>query len=356
MSDEYDRFLININELNGKITRKPFTFRYDEFEVCKDDTLILKGTTPSRIRGVLENENLNINIIGNEVSEYLNQSLCFDTISTDIDNIRWSIKKSIENNNPGSNTPDYMALFYINGILTKISFVIHKTGMQINFFSNKHKGLLKPLSELCLNARKANKFYFKGNIEEAKPVLVKIYRSIKMSPEKLRFVENYESIGRSFLLMLDLELTDDIDALQFIVSIGYMCTSLAIEDDKDNVNLYMDRLLLLNFGHTPFSYTVMEALDLNSGFPFSMSSRYSDLKARDAIYKMEIIDLENNPLLCLEKDFFQNRKNELEEMIKNDFFLPERTRESVLTTGVFNHQRVLTHLENKVIVNGDIDF
>ncbi|WP_027137219.1 hypothetical protein [Gaetbulibacter saemankumensis] len=356
MSVEYDRFEINIDELNGKITRKPFTFKYDEFEVYEDDTLVLKVTIPSRIRGVLENENLNVKIIGNEANEYLNQSLYFDTISSDIDNIRWRLKTSIQQIKSVIDNPDYMALFYVNEVLTKISFVTHKTRMQINFFSNKHKGLLKPLSELCLNARKANSLYGKGNVEESKPVLLKIYHSVKNNPQQLRSINNYENLGRSFLLMLDSELTKDIDSLQFIVSIGYLCTSLAIEDNKENINNYKDRLLLLNFGHKPIIYTVMDALNLISGNLLSMSNRFAELKARDAIYKMEMFDLESNPMLCAEVDFFQKRKNELEEMIKDEFFLPDRTKENVLATGLFNHQSLLTYLENKVMVNGDVDF
>lgn len=356
MSEEYDRFVINIDEINGKIPRNPFSFRYDEFEVLKDDSLVLKRTIPSRIRGVIENEILSVKIIGNEVVEYLNQSLYFDTISSDIDSIRWKTKNSSQSNNSNISSPDYMAMFYLNGMLTKISFVSHKTGIKINFFSNKYKGLLKPLSELCINARKANILCGKGNLEEAKPILLGIYRSIKNKPEQLRIVEDYENVGRAFLLMLDSELTVDIDSLQFIVSIGYLCTSLAIEDNKENLNMYKDRLLLLHFGHTPFRFTIMEALNLISANLLSMSNRFADLKARDAIYKMEMIDLENNPALCSKIDFYQNRKNELDEMIKEEFFLPDRTKENVLVSGKLNHQTVLTYLENKVIVSGDIDF
>lgn len=356
MSVEYDRFIINVDELNGQIARKPFAFRYDFFDVYQDDALILKVNTPSSIRGMLENDNLNVKIIGNEASEYLNQSLYFDTISSDIDNIRWKRKNSNQHNSSSINTPDYMALFYVNGILTKISFVFHKTRIQVNFFSNKYRALLKPLSELCLNSRRANIFCGNGKMEEAKPIFIEIFRSIKNNPHQLRFIEDFENIGRSFLLMLDQNLTDDIDVLQFIVSISYLCTSLAIEDKKENLNLYKDRLLLLNFGHEPFRYTVMDALDLNSGFPFSLSFNLADFKARDAIYKMEMIDLENNPVICSKLDIFQKRKNELEEMIKNEFFLPDRTKENVLASGILNHQRVFTYLENKVIVDGDVDF
>jgi len=350
MSDKYDRFQININETYGKITRQSFVFRYDKFEVLKEDSLIVKDTTPSRIRGVLINKNLNINIIGNETNKYLEKSLVFDTISSDIESIRWNNQKFIEN------YPDYMALFYINGVLAKITFVIHKTSLQINFFANKHEDLLKPLSDICLSARNANKIYSKGNIVEAKPILIEVYHYIKKNPGELRFINDYGSIGRSFLLMLDLKLTDDIDILQFIVSIGYLCISLAIEDTNENKVLYMDRIILLNFGHTPFSYTVMQALDLNSGFPFSISSRFADMEARDAIYKMEIIDFENNPSICQKDDFFQDRKSTLEEMIENDFFLPEKTRPNILSTGANNHRKVLSYLENKVIVNEDVDF
>lgn len=355
MSEDYDRFIININEAGGEITRKPFTFRYDRFEVLKDDSLVFKVGVSSRIRGVVENGNLKVNIIGNEINDHLEKSMCFDVISYDVDNIRWAIEKSIENKNSDSISPDYMALFYLKGVLSKISFVIHKTGIQVSFFSDKSLGLLKPSSELCIDARKAILLFGNGKKEESRSVLLEIYRSVKSDPEQLRSAEDYESLGRCFLIMLDMNFSNDIDVLQFIISVGYLCTSLAIEDDSENLNLYKDRLLLLNFGNIPFRYTVMSALRLISSM-FSLSSNFADIEARDAIYKMEVVDLENNPELCDKIDFLNNRKNELKEMIDDDFFMSDRTLRDVLISGTKNHQDLLIYIENKVIVNGDIDF
>ncbi|WP_166386830.1 hypothetical protein [Polaribacter sp. 11A2H] len=356
MSKDYDRFITNIGEISGEISRKPFTFSYDKFEVLRNESVVYNVKTPSRIRGSVEDRNLKINIVGNDVDKYLNKSLFFNTISYNIDNIRWSLEKPFEEEKLDSTLADYVAMFYLNGVLSKISFVIHKTGMQINFFSDKSSTLLKPLSELCIKARKAIQLYGKGNKKETIPLLLDVYRSVKRDPQQLKFVEDYENLGNCFLVMLDIELSDDVDILQMMVSVGYLCTSLAIEDNSENIKIYQTRLLLLRIGNIPFRYTVMEALNLTSKGLFSMSSNLAVLKARDAIYKMEMIDLENNPKLCYLEDFFKKRKDKLKEMVDDDFFIPERTLINVLISGTKNHQELLTYIENKVIVNGDIDF
>ena len=156
--------------------------------------------------------------------------------------------------------------------------------------------------------------------------------------------------------MLDFQITNDIDNLQFIANVGYLCLSLALEDNENKINIYKDRLLLLNIGHKPFRYTVMDALNLISSSILSVRNSMADIKARDAIYKMEIADLDANPNLCSQIDFFKQRKDEFKEMINSDFFLPDRTKEDILNSGISNHNMILTYLENKIIINQDIGF
>jgi hypothetical protein len=92
--------------------------------------------------------------------------------------------------------------------------------------------------------------------------------------------------------MLDQKLSDDIDTLQMIVSVGYLCVSKAILQNPHNLNLYKDRLLIMNLGREALKYTVMSALNLGGNL---LRMKFADSEARDVIYKMEIADLELHP-------------------------------------------------------------
>ena len=157
-------------------------------------------------------------------------------------------------------------------------------------------------------------------------------------------------------MMLDSNLSDDVDTLQMMSSISYLCISKAIQNDPNNLNLFKDRLLMLRIGHDSFKYTVMSALYLNAGGFMSFSMGNSDLTARDAIYKMEIADLELHPQLYKQVPFFRERKDEFDEMIGRQFFMPEKTLDNVINSGIENHSKLLEYLENRVMVEEDVDF
>lgn len=198
--------------------------------------------------------------------------------------------------------------------------------------------------------------YQNDKTSEARDFLIQIYRAIKSNPEHLKSIMDYEPIGKVFMFMLEAKLSNDIDTLQMMASVGYLCTSLALEKDKQNPNLFKDRLLLLIVGHTPLQYTVMSALNLiPEGFA-AYGSRNYVMEARNAIYAMEIADIELNPILHQKVDFFKKRRNELDVMIARNFFYEEKTKENVIKTGVNNHIKLLKYLKDRILLNNNVDF
>jgi hypothetical protein len=156
-------------------------------------------------------------------------------------------------------------------------------------------------------------------------------------------------------MMLDQNLSDDIDTQQIMASISYLCISKAIERDTSNLNLYKERLLLLRIGHEAFSYTVMEGLNISTDNLF-FSGSMATYSARDAIYKMEIADLELNPQLYQQVPYFKERKDEFDEKINGQFFMPDYTLENIIKSGIDNHKKLLSYLDNRVINEEDVDF
>jgi len=253
------------------------------------------------------------------------------------------------------NGEDYgLTINFKNGQLENCILHMHDRNVDIEYLKGEvSQTPAEP--EIVSLAKRANAQYQQERVTDGRQLLIQIYRSVKSDPRQLQNVTDFSSLGTSFLMMLDQNLSDDIDTLQMMASISYLCISKAIEKDSTNLNLYKDRLLMLRMGHDPFKYTVMSALNLGGDF-FSMSMVMSDLEARDAIYKMEIADIELHPQLYRQVSFFKERKDEFDEMIGRQFFMPEKTLENVIKSGLENHKKILDYLENRVINEEDVDF
>lgn len=210
--------------------------------------------------------------------------------------------------------------------------------------------------EISNLAKQGLKEYNDNNRNEAKTLLVQVYREIKSNPKHLKNISDLEMLGKSFLVLLDLQVSDDIDVLQTIVSIGYFCTSKTIERNKQIIYPYQDRLLLLQIGHNAFKYTVMSALNLNKGGFISFDLENLELKSRDIIYGMEISDLELNPILYQQVEIFKLRREYFNQKIENNFFGRENSKKEIIKSGSENHNKILNYLENKIINNEELDF
>jgi len=248
-----------------------------------------------------------------------------------------------------------LSVFLKSGTVDKIVLHMHDRSVDIEYFGDD-KSQISTEPEIVSLAKKANTHFQQQNFSECRQLLVQIHRSVKSDPGQLNNVNDFSSLGIAFLFMLYTELSDDIDTLQMMASLSYLCISKAIEKDKTKIILYRDRLLLLRAGFEPFKYTVMSALDLCANGIMSFSSFDPELKARDAIYKMEIADLELHPFLYQQTPLFRDRKKDFDEKIARQFFMPERTLENVIKSGIENHKKLLNYLENRVLNEKDVDF
>lgn len=140
---------------------------------------------------------------------------------------------------------------------------------------------------------------------------VDCYASFKYSPEVLRNVRDYENVGMSLLTLLTFGRIDDIDIQQRIASVSYLFLSMGLQKDSGNINMYRCRFLLLHMYHEPFQYTVMSALNLNSGFGFF--GGMSSFTARDAMHAMKFADLQDCPTLSRIDSTFVNAERDLQQ-------------------------------------------
>ena len=215
------------------------------------------------------------------------------------------------------------------------------------------------MTEIETLAQKAITHMEKEQVNVANFWLSSIYEQVTENPSCLCSVNNYGILGKGFLFMILNRLSTDIDTLQAMSSVAYLCLSKAMETEGDSPNLYKDRLLVLNSAYDSFKYTVMSVLakdEVSDGFASLMFQSRAEIKSRDAIWQMEISDMEKYPIICSSFPYFAERKRNLLDKLERQFFLPARTLDEVVKQGNVFHKNVYKYLEDMILVNNDIDF
>jgi len=361
MKENWDSFPVNIGEMLGPIMRNGFTFNYSRFEVWQGGKCIHSGESKSVISAEIVEGNLSVNINDDNINDFINKKFSFGEISTNANRIMWS--KDIFNKSDlvEYNNPDISSLFYKNGKLVKVTYTIHNPNTLVEFYIDENAPSpnigVSNTCELDVLSKKIVRLYDQQMFSESRQDLVQLFLKVKRSPENLKEVNDFEALGRAFLFMLDQNISDDIDNLQMISSLAYLFLSKAHKVNPNNVNLIVFRLLVLQIGLVPLKYTVMSILEeSSSNLFFSPLSGMNDFKARDAIYQMEIVDLEENPIIYMRIEMLSKRKVELDLMINEKFFLPLKSKSEILNAGTKYHNDLYNYLEKKVLIDFDVDF
>lgn len=197
--------------------------------------------------------------------------------------------------------------------------------------------------------------YKSQNIDNARAILFSIYHLVKSDPSELNILSNYNSVGIAFLTMIIEKISNDQDVNQMIASVGYLCLSKAIENDQGNIDLYKNRLLLLQIAHKPLIYTIILGLKINA-HPLTSDGAYAPIRARDEIYKMEISDLESLPMLYEEFPIFRERKAYFSSLQQDEHFGKKLTLIELINQGKINHNILSNYLNFRILVENDIDF
>ena len=206
-------------------------------------------------------------------------------------------------------------------------------------------------------ATEAIKEFENKHIQTATGLLTMLYRQILDNPTELQSINNYYIVGRAFLFMLHNQLSDDVDTIQTISSIAYLCISKAIKQNVSDLNLYKDRLLVLILGYGAFKYTVMSVLRENKEKRWSITFFDSSavLFSENAIWQMQFFDMETIPVIY-SSSFFEEQRKVFIKKLQRQFFLPAKTIEEVLEQGRSLHEKVYDYLSNKIFIEADIDF
>jgi hypothetical protein len=146
-----------------------------------------------------------------------------------------------------------------------------------------------------------------------------LFNLVQKSSNQLLRINDYAIVGTAYAYMLAEELTDNQDILQAMTNNAFYCLSKAIEKNPTNYSLKKKRLMLYDMNKDAFNILIICALNMDLN-PMGNRMYPVKMQARDAIYKMEIIDL-FDPDKKLQEDWVcKNKKPQYEKMLKENFF------------------------------------
>ena len=182
--------------------------------------------------------------------------------------------------------------------------------------------------------------------------LYKAWRSFQNNPGQLKKIINAGSFGKGMMIFLSYGTVTDIDDKQQLASIAYLFLSLAIQNNQNDANLILTRLLVMLNNREAFEYTVSSVVNKDEGMMFMNMTPF---KARDAMFKMEYADLSKDSHL-LSVDIFMHAYQDLRSKIQLGFFGQNKSEFSIITEGKNLHKEVTEYLVNKILEENDIDF
>lgn len=182
--------------------------------------------------------------------------------------------------------------------------------------------------------------------------LYKAWRSFQNNPGQLKKIINAGSFGKGMMIFLSYGTVTDIDDKQQLASIAYLFLSLAIQNNQNDANLILTRLLVMLNNREAFEYTVSSVVNKDEGMMFMNMTPF---KARDAMFKMEYADLSKDSHL-LSVDIFMQAYQDLRSKIQLGFFGQNKSEFSIITEGKNLHKEVTEYLVNKILEENDIDF
>jgi hypothetical protein len=139
MSDEeFDSFpAMNLDECDGPIERKPFTFQYEEIAVWSGGECIVESVAFGELEAVSQGEGLQVSIEEALVRDYLLEDFEFRQISENIDRVIWSNDILNPAGEDSLGVPSLMSLFYKGRQLAKVSLTVNRPDVLIEFFGSE---------------------------------------------------------------------------------------------------------------------------------------------------------------------------------------------------------------------------
>jgi hypothetical protein len=210
------------------------------------------------------------------------------------------------------------------------------------------------------NARNAAIAFQNGNHRELRPILIETFKEVKYNPDIILKIENFSLVAKTFYLMLEQKIADDIEVQQQISAIGYYIISKAITIASNKLELIKDRLLIMYIGQESLMYTINDTIEKPDDKYFSpiipsyRNSMFSE--AKDALLLMNFADLSYSPVLNSQIELLSNWYQEYKQKIEQNEIKGISDIKQAVVSGNANHNKFFNYLHDRIIVNKDFDF
>jgi hypothetical protein len=193
--------------------------------------------------------------------------------------------------------------------------------------------------------------------QDGDPLYVKcrdLYMQIYHDPSCLKSIDYPRAVGQALSMLPSFGTIDDIDVLQRIASVSYFLASKAIHNNPNDRNSHKDRLFTIMNNKEAFGYTVAYVVEDVDDW---MSMRYHPFRKRDAIVKMEMYDFSigGDALIQMNK-VFTDEFMSLMRNIKGGMLGDNADIDKIIDEGKKIHEDLYKYLENRILVEEDLDF
>ncbi len=184
-----------------------------------------------------------------------------------------------------------------------------------------------------------------NNINVSNSYLIQLYEEVQKSSSQLLRLSDYNSVGLAYLLMLEQEITLNTDVLQCITDNAYYCISKSISQNPNNINYRKNRLIVFYLGETHIKPTIIDALKIPTADFLNPTYGLTNIRCRDAMHKMQIVDIQAFPALT-SVPYFKELKTKFDEMVSYSHFKPDITYTEIVKSGLEHHNKLQNYLEN----------
>lgn len=355
-NENWDKFPANIAETRGYIHRSPFVLNYTKIDVWEAGNCIFSKNSNGKVVASLVNNNLEMLINDPNLSSYIINQFTFFQISHSNDRVLWSKDIYNTNRNTERNNPDVASLYYKQGNLVKIGFNIFNPNTLVELTNESHEHLEIERLEMVRLAKRGNELYAHKDPQSLN-YYIQLIESIKNDPTQFsNKVIDYYPLS---LALTRLHIENNFATFEMskmVLNLAYFCLCKSIEMDNTNLELYKYRSLLIHLGNISFRNTVKDALNLNNDPNIFSYQLQLKVDSRDAIYKIELVDLESYPQLYTNVPVLQEKKELIYKLINQNHFEPQNTLEDIIKTGKENQIKVFNYLIKRVITDNDVNF
>lgn len=302
--------------------RENFVFNATHYEVWQDQQCISKGNSPLKIVGIYTYDYMSFQLIG-DLKLSIERGFSIKGSAMLEDRIQYG-RLPVDMNTKYPTLPKVCNLFSNE---TCVRFALLSPLRIIEFYGSYDKNAqISPIetdaNQLILHFRKNENF-----VSEARLLL----QNIKYNPKVLLGIKKPQAMAHAMMIILFSNITNDLDTLELAGDIGYWSISKAIENDPNNINLYLDRLTLMIQAPEAMKWSAMASLKLaTSSANFLGGGTMAELRARDAVLKMTIADMYYHPdTYKLQEKIFRH-KIDMDKKIANNFFRLKTKRQNRL--------------------------